>query len=130
MLLDWLRPYCLSFPGATENVQWGNDLVFKVAGKMFAVANLEPGKHVLAFKCSPEDFAELTERPAITPAPYLARAQWVAMARETAIPRRELEALLKRSYELVAAKLPKSVRSRLAAPSTTKRTGQKSKDLN
>ena len=125
MLLDWLRPYCLSFPGANENVQWGNDLVFKVAGKMFAVADLDPGKQVLAFKCSPEDFAELTERPGITPAPYLARGQWVALAQEATIPRRELEALLKKSYELVIAKLPKSVRSKLATPSTARRTGQK-----
>ena len=125
MLLDWLRPHCLSFPGATENVQWENNLVFKVAGKMFAVAELEPGRQVLAFKCSPEDFAELTERPGITPAPYLARAQWVALARETTIPRRELEALLKKSYELVIAKLPKSVRSKLVTPSTARRTGHR-----
>jgi predicted DNA-binding protein (MmcQ/YjbR family) len=125
MLLDWLRPYCLSFPGATENIQWENNLVFKVAGKMFAVADLEPGKQVLAFKCSPEEFAELTERPGITPAPYLARAQWVALAREKTIPRRELEELLKRSYELVAAKLPKSVRSRVVAPSKPRRAARK-----
>ncbi len=124
MLLDWLRPYCLSFPGATENVQWENNLVFKVAGKMFAIAELEPGAHVLAFKCTAEDFAELTERPGIRPAPYLARASWVAVARETTVPRRELEGLIRKSYDLVTAKLPKSARVKRITPSTARRTGK------
>jgi len=108
MLLDWLRPYCLSFPGTTEKIQWESNLVFKIAGKMFAIAKLEPGEHVLAFKCSPEDFAELTKRPGIDPAPYLARAQWVALSRETTIRRRELEGLLRKSYDLVSSKLSKA----------------------
>lgn len=33
MNLDSLREYCLSFPAATENGQWGADLVFKIDGK-------------------------------------------------------------------------------------------------
>jgi predicted DNA-binding protein (MmcQ/YjbR family) len=73
MAPDWIRKHCLSLPHTTETVQWGNDLVFKVGGKMYAVMALDPGPHVLSFKCSPEDFAELTERPGIIPAPYLAR---------------------------------------------------------
>ena len=40
--IDWLRKICLALPGATEQIQWGNDLLFKVGGKMFAVAPLEP----------------------------------------------------------------------------------------
>ena len=48
-----MRAHCLSFPHATENVHWGNDLVFKIAGKMFAVMGLEgPAKYVMSFKCS------------------------------------------------------------------------------
>lgn len=113
MSAEWIRRFCLSLPRATETVQWGDDLVFKVAGKMFAVAVLEPGEHWLSFKCSPEDFAELTERPGIKPAPYLARAQWVALLDKNALPRPELERLLRRSYDLVVAKLPKNVRDDL-----------------
>ena len=69
MNLDWLRELCLSFPGVTEQIQWGNDLLFKVGGKMFAAAPLEPAPVCLSFKASPENFAELTERPHIIPAP-------------------------------------------------------------
>ena len=39
---EWLRRLCLSFPGTTEQIQWGYDLLFKVGGKMFAVTPLEP----------------------------------------------------------------------------------------
>jgi predicted DNA-binding protein (MmcQ/YjbR family) len=74
MNTEWVRRYCLSLPRATETLQWGHDLVFKIGGKMFAVMNLEPFPPWLSFKCSAEDFAELTERPGIIPAPYLARA--------------------------------------------------------
>ena len=115
MAAEWVRQHCLSFPQATENVQWGNDLVFKVAGKMFAVLCLEPSQHVLSFKCTPEDFAQLTELPGIVPAPYLARAQWVAFEKINALPVRELKAKLKNSYELVVEKLPKSTRAALNA---------------
>ena len=116
MNVDWLRGLCLSFPGATEQIQWGYDLVFKVGGKMFAVTPLEPAPVCLSFKASPENFAELTERPNIIPAPYLARAQWVALETRDAIPRDELARLIRESYDLVAAKLPKKIRESLANP--------------
>ena len=113
MSVEWVRKLCLSFPHATENVQWGNDLVFKIAGKMFAVAVLEPGPHCLSFKCAPEEFAQLTELPGIVPAPYLARARWVALERFSALPRKQLERLLRQSYEMVLAKLPRKTRAGL-----------------
>src|SRR5260370_24535529 len=110
MNVDRLREVCLSFPGATEQVQWGCDLVFKVGGKMFAVTPLEPATVCLSFKTSPGNFAELTERPNIIPAPYLARAQWVALQTRDALPAEELARLLRDSYEIVFAKLPKRKR--------------------
>ena len=115
MNVDWLRELCLSFPGATEQIQWGYDLVFKVGGKMFAATPLEPAPVCLSFKASPEKFAELTERPHIIPAPYLARAEWVALETRDAVPRDELASLLRESYELVAAKLPKKIRESLSS---------------
>lgn len=113
MSVEWVRRQCLSFPQATENVQWGNDLVFKIAGKMFAVLMLEPGETWLSFKCTGEDFAELTERHGIIPAPYLARAQWVALEHENALPASEIKRLVRQSYELVREKLPERVRAEL-----------------
>ncbi len=110
MDVEWLRKTCLAFPGVTEQIQWGNDLLFKVGGKMFAVAPLEPAPVCLSFKASPEDFAELTERVDIIPAPYLARAQWGALQTRDALPPDELARLLRQSYDMVFAKLPKKAR--------------------
>jgi predicted DNA-binding protein (MmcQ/YjbR family) len=118
MNVDWLRELCLSFPGATEQIQWGYDLVFKVGGKMFAVTPLEPAPVCLSFKASPENFAELTERPNIIPAPYLARAQWVALQTRDALPAGELARLLRDSYDMVFAKLPKKTREAVSSATT------------
>jgi len=107
---EWLRRLCLSFPGTTEQIQWGYDLVFKVGGKMYAVAPLEPAPVCLSFKASPEKFAELTERQKIIPAPYLARAQWVALQTRDAVAPEELARLLRESYEMVLARLTTKVR--------------------
>src|SRR5438094_10601929 len=98
MILDSVRRYCMSLPHTTETVQWGSDLVFKIGGKMYAVAATEPARVCLSFKCSAEDFAELTERPDIIPAPYLARAQWVALECEDALTVAELKRQLRRAY--------------------------------
>jgi len=115
MNIDQLRKLCLSFPGATEQIQWGDDLLFKVGGKMFAITPLEPAPVWLSLKASPEEFAELTERPGIIPAPYLARAKWVAIESPDTLPLNELASLLRTSYDLVVAKLPGKTRESLAA---------------
>src|ERR1700692_4657973 len=132
--IDWVRELCLSFPNATEQVTWGIDLTFRITGKIFAVTVLEPAKVWLSFKCSAESFAELTERVGIIPAPYLARAQWVALETRDALPVDELTRLLRESYDLVFGKLPKKTRDLLsqdAAPkpkaSSRRRSSQKSK---
>ena len=103
---------CLTFPGAEENVQWGNDLVFKAGGRMFAVACLDPARVCLSFKTTPEKFEELRERPGVVPAPYLARAKWVALETDAAIPRAELKGLLRQSYDLIVGGLTKAKRPR------------------
>jgi predicted DNA-binding protein (MmcQ/YjbR family) len=113
MNIDSLRTLCLSFPGATEQVTWGHALTFRVAKKMFAVTVLEISPTWLTFKASPENFAELTERPNIIPAPYLARAKWVALETKDALPFDELATLLRNSYEMVVANLPARTRNSL-----------------
>ena len=126
MNIDRLRKLCLSFPGVTEQIQWGDDLLFKVGGKMFAVTRLEPAKVWISLKASPENFAELTERPGVIPAPYLARAKWIALESPEALPSEEISQLLRESYELVLAKLPGKMRETIAKGSPTKvRAGKK-----
>jgi predicted DNA-binding protein (MmcQ/YjbR family) len=121
MNVDWLRELCLSFPGATEQIQWGYDLLFKVGGKMFAVTPLEPAPVCLSFKASPENFRDLTERPNIIPAPYLARAQWVALETRDALPAGELARLLRDSYDMVFAKLPQKTREAVSSSKASAR---------
>jgi len=113
--VESIRKLCLSFPHATEQVQWGYDLVFKIGGKMFAITPLEPAPVFLTFKATDESFAELTERPGIIPAPYLARAKWVAIESADALSPQELASLLRLSYDLVLAKLSKRTQEDLAA---------------
>lgn len=115
MDIDEIRRHCLSFPHTTEVVQGGAVLCFKVDGKLFALAALDAGPARLSFKCSPENFVELCERPDIIPAPYLARAQWVALETQNAVPPRELRELLAEAYRLVWEKLPVKRRDALAA---------------
>src|SRR5690242_648131 len=119
---EWLRKLCLSFPGTTEQIQWGYDLLFKVGGKMYAVTPLEPAPVCLSFKASPEKFAELTERQNIIPAPYLARAQWVALQTRDALGHEELAGLLRESYEMILAKLPKKMRESIAGGASAGRS--------
>jgi predicted DNA-binding protein (MmcQ/YjbR family) len=113
MDIEMLRRYCLSLPGATEGIQWGNNLLFRIGGKMFAVAALGQTPVCVSFKCTPEEFAELIEREGIIPAPYLARNNWVLLESLDVLPRTELKRLIKDSYTMVAAKLPKKVRVEL-----------------
>ena len=114
MDIESVRAHCLSFPHVTENVQWGNDLVFKIAGKMFAVMVLEgASKYCLLFKCTPEKFAELIEQDGIVPAPYVARYHWVALEQFNAQSEKELKSLLGNAYDLVFEKLPKKTKVQL-----------------
>ena len=106
MNVDSIRSYCLSFPNATEKLQWGEELCFKIAGKIFAMLGLD---HLgLCFKCSPEIFAELIEREDIRPAPYVGRYKWVLLERLDAVGDFELEDLIRQSYDMVASKAPKA----------------------
>ena len=118
MNIEWVREFCLSLPHTTEHLQWEIDLVFKVGGKMFAVVPTEPGRLWMSMKCSSEEFAELIERPGIIPAPYLARAKWVALESEDALPRAEVQKLLRTAHALVFAKLPKKAQEKLTREKT------------
>jgi predicted DNA-binding protein (MmcQ/YjbR family) len=103
--VDWIRELCLSLPETAENIQWGDDLCFKVRGKIFTTVVLSDGRFPrLCFKCNPEKFDELLEIDGISPAPYVGRYKWVLLANSNVLPERELETLIRESYALVGAK--------------------------
>ena len=98
-------------PHVTEKVQWDNHLVFYLDRKIFAILALEvPTPHCLSFKSTPAEAAELTLQPGVVPAPYLARAHWVALESWDALPRAEIFICLQNAHSLVYAKLPAKLR--------------------
>jgi predicted DNA-binding protein (MmcQ/YjbR family) len=109
MSITTLRKYCASLPGATYDVKWGADHCYSVGKKMFAVF----GPKNFSFKVDDHRFLELTDLKGIIPAPYMAKHKWVLIEDLKALPEAEVKALLARSRELVAAKLPKKVREAL-----------------
>jgi predicted DNA-binding protein (MmcQ/YjbR family) len=115
MNLESVREYCLTLPHATEMIQWVDHLLFKVGGKMFAIMALEPQDNVLSFKATPDRFFELQELDGVIPAPYMARAQWLALQRFDALRDDELKDLLATSHKLIYEKLPKRLKENLAA---------------
>ena len=131
------RAFLLGLPLVEETLQWGNNLVFwvgdkAIGGKMFAVIDLDgDGRGVMSFAAGPEGSAELLETDrkegwpqlpdGIFPAPYLARAHWVAMERWNVLRKSELEARLRAARGLVEEKLAKRTRDVLAMPPAERR---------
>lgn len=109
MKLEKAIAVCRALPGATEDVKWGADLVFSVGEKMFAVTGNSADAEGISFKVDDERFLELTDRPGIIAAPYLARAKWVKIVDFKAVSDAEAAELLKRSYEIIFGKLTKKL---------------------
>lgn len=113
MNLEQLQKFCLSFPGATEDLKWGADLCFCVGEKMFCVTGADSIGGGLSLKCTPEKFAELVEREGIDPAAYVGRYKWVRISDLNAVSNDELKELIAMSYKQVFDKLPKGVRDKI-----------------
>ena len=129
MTLQRIREICLALPDATEQIQWGKDLVFKIGGKMFCVACTEPvvpPKVALSFKCDDDTFAELVARSGVIPAPYMAQHKWVAPEQFDTLGAAELEKLIVRAYEIVKAKLGPSTRAKAAGKKPAAKKSAKS----
>jgi predicted DNA-binding protein (MmcQ/YjbR family) len=109
MNIEQLRKYCLSFPGATEDIKWGADLCFSVGAKMFCVTGADVGGG-MSFKCTPDKFNELIERDGIDPAAYVGRYKWVHVDNLKAVTPNELKDLIAESYRLVFEKLPPKIK--------------------
>jgi predicted DNA-binding protein (MmcQ/YjbR family) len=121
------RAFLLTLPHVAETLQWGDNLVFwvgdkSIGGKMFALINLSTSAHgVISFAAGPERFAELVECEHLKPAPYFARAHWVAAESWSAFRPAEWQDELRNAHAIVHAKLPKRTREQLES-SAAKRT--------
>ena len=104
--IEDIRTFCLVLPGTTEDLKWGNDLCFCLAGKMFCVTGLA-GTMTISFKVTDEEFDEVSSSEGFIPAPYMARHKWVLLKDPGKITRKNLLAYIKQSYALVRSKLSK-----------------------
>lgn len=111
MRLEAFHAAALALPGATFDLKWGADRVYCVGGRMFAVSGAEgSAEPSYGFKASDMAFELLVEQGLAVPAPYLARAKWVRLARPDALPDADLVAYLSQAHELVAARLTRAQR--------------------
>src|SRR5438552_8048480 len=115
MDLAEFREYCLSKPGATEDTPFGEDvLVFKVGGKVFALAPLDEVPAAASLKCDPDFALELRDRyEQVRPGYHMNKKHWNTVEIDSGIPDAELHKMIDHSYELVLRTLPKVKREKL-----------------
>jgi predicted DNA-binding protein (MmcQ/YjbR family) len=115
MDLSKFREYCLSKPDATEGTPFGPDvLVFKVGGKIFALASLDEVPATANLKCDPDLALELRDRyEQVTPGYHMNKKHWNTVEIESGIPDVELRKMIDHSYELVVKSLPRKAREKL-----------------
>ena len=126
MDLAQFREYCLSKPRATEDTPFGPDvLVFKVGGKMFALAALDDVPTTVNLKCDPDLALDLRDRyDEVRPGYHMNKKHWNTVEIQGAIPHVELRKMIDHSYDLVAKSLPKP-RARVAARSRRSSTARR-----
>jgi predicted DNA-binding protein (MmcQ/YjbR family) len=116
LTLDRYNAFCAALPHATHVVQWGGAHVWKVGGKVFAIAGWNEGRSLaVTFKCSEMSYELLKERRGCRPAPYLASRgmKWIQRTSAAALSDAALKDYLRESHRLAAANLTKKARREL-----------------
>ncbi len=114
MNVEEYRNYCLNKPGVTESFPFDQDtLVFKVGGKMFALAGLEKFEWI-NLKCDPERAIDLRETYyGITPGFHMNKRLWNSVSVNSDVDDRLLMELIDHSYTLIVESLPKNKKNAL-----------------
>ena len=115
MTRDDFNAFCASLPATTHVVQWGGADVWKIGGQVFAIGWDEGDSCAVTFKAGDFAFEILGDAPGLRPAPYLASRglKWIQNHATPGLDDEELRAYLRRSYDMVAADLPKKTRKTL-----------------
>ena len=110
MNIETFREYCLSKPAATEGTPFGPDnIVFKVEGKMFALAALDEVPPAVNLKCDPDLALELRDRyEQVRPGYHMNKKHWNTVVLDGVIPEREIKKMIDHSYDLVVQSLAES----------------------
>jgi predicted DNA-binding protein (MmcQ/YjbR family) len=113
MTVDDIRNISRAFQSVTEDIKWGNDLVFSVGGKMFCVVGPDHSPTSASFKATDDEFDEVSSRPGFSPAPYVAKYKWVLIEDISKMKRADWEHYIGHSYRLVREKLPAKIKRQL-----------------
>jgi predicted DNA-binding protein (MmcQ/YjbR family) len=116
MNLSQYDAFCKALPSTTHVVQWGGASVWKVGGKVFAIAWFDNSvDHGITFKCSPMSFEMLREVEGCRPAPYLASRgmKWIQRTAATGLSDKELKSYLRESHRLVGLGLSRKKQKEL-----------------
>src|SRR6266403_1938814 len=123
MDLEQFREYCLKKHGVTEGTPFGEDvLVFKIGGKMFALAALDEVPSTVNLKCDPDLALELRDRyEQVRPGYHMNKRHWNTVEIDSGIPEAELRKMIEHSYDLVVRALPKAQRDQLTRQKRSRR---------
>jgi predicted DNA-binding protein (MmcQ/YjbR family) len=113
MNIEDIQNICKSMPAVTEDIKWGNDLVFSTGEKMFCVAWLNQSPTSASFKVTEEEFDELCDKEGFRPAPYVAKYKWVLIDDVSKMNKGDWKKYIKKSYDLVKKKLPAKTKKKL-----------------
>ncbi|MEQ9305434.1 MAG: MmcQ/YjbR family DNA-binding protein [Marinoscillum sp.] len=116
MNIEEYRDYCIAKPGVTEHFPFNpSTLVFKVMGKMFALADVEEFISI-NLKCDPERAVELreTHSDTVLPGYHMNKHHWNTVVVEGSLNDAQLKELIDHSYELIVASLPKRLKEELS----------------
>ncbi len=103
--------FVTGLPAVTLVRQWRDDSVAKVCGKIFCLLDRDPGEVWL--KVSDMSYAVMSQMPGIRPAPYFARAGWVAISFQSGLGDADIRAYIAEAHRLVAARLSRKKRAEL-----------------
>lgn len=123
MNLDEFNQFCSSLTSSTKVIQWGGAHVWKIGGKIFAIASYwgpnTKGKDLpdkgskISFKCTDFSYSILIEQQGIIPAPYLARAKWVQLEESNVLNEEDIKSYITQAHSIIAGKLTKKMQAEL-----------------
>lgn len=113
MNIEDIQSLCKELPAVTEDIKWGNDLMFSVGEKMFCVIGLNQSPTTASFKVTDEEFDEICSREHFKPAPYVARYKWVYIDDISKMSKKDWHKYINQSYNLVRDKLPAKVKKQI-----------------
>ena len=115
MNISAFNRYCGQLPATTTVVQWGGSHVWKVGGKLFALAVVNDGAAHITFKVSPLAFEILQHQAGLRGAPYLASRgmMWIQHYAKPGLSDADLKDHIRQSHRLVALGLSKKRQTEL-----------------